>query len=134
MESFLKAQELDVKGRYEDEIKLGLAQVQTEANGSGIAYYNTNAFDKAGNLFDLASEVARKFEMIDTMAIYNAALCYEKAGVNDLAITRYKECAEIEYQVPNVFLFISTLYRDAENDEEALKILQEARGGSGWRD
>jgi len=65
--------------------------------------------------------------MIDTMAIYNAALCYEKAGLNDLAIDRYKECAEIEYQVPNVFLFISTLYRNAENDEEALKILQEAR-------
>ena len=127
MESFLKAQEFDVKGRYEDEIKLGLAQVQTEANGYGISYYNTNSFDKAGNLFDLASEVARKFEMIDTMAIYNAALCYEKAGLNDLAIDRYKECAEIEYQVPNVFLFISTLYRDAENDEEALKILQEAR-------
>ena len=93
MESFLKAKEFDVKGRYEDEIKLGLAQVQTEANVYGISYYNTNSFDKAGNSFDLASEVARKFEMIDTMAIYNAALCYEKAGLNDLAIDRYKECA-----------------------------------------
>jgi tetratricopeptide (TPR) repeat protein len=127
MESFLKAQEYDVKGRYEDEIKLGLANVQTDANGFGITHYNTTSFDKAGVSFDLASEVARKFDMIDTMAIYNAALCYEKAGLNDLAIDRYKECAEIEYQVPNVFLFISTLYRNAENDEEALKTLQEAR-------
>ena len=127
MESFLKAQEYDVKGRYEDEIKLGLANVQTDANGFGITHYNTTSFDKAGASFDLASEVARKFDMVDTMAIYNAALCYEKAGLNDLAIDRYKECADIEYQVPNVFLFISTLYRNAENDEEALKILQGAR-------
>ena len=127
MESFLKAQEYDVKGRYEDEIKLGLANVQTDANGFGITHYNTTSFDKAGVSFDLASEVARKFDMVDTMAIYNAALCYEKAGLNDLAIDRYKECADIEYQVPNVFLFISTLYRNAENDEEALKILQGAR-------
>ncbi|PCJ81407.1 MAG: hypothetical protein COA49_04730 [Bacteroidetes bacterium] len=127
MESFLKAQELDVKARYTDEIKFGLAQVQSEANGKGIENYNNATFDVAGHLFDLASEVAREFEIVDTMAIYNAALCYEKANLTDLAIERYSDCAEIEYQVPNVFLFISTLYRNEDNDEAALKTLQDAR-------
>jgi tetratricopeptide (TPR) repeat protein len=127
MESYLKAQEFDIKERYIDEIRLGLAQVQLAANGSGITHYNSTAFDLAATSFDLASEVARTFDIVDTMAIYNSALCYEKADLMELAIERYKECAEIEYQVPNVFLFISTLYRSAENDEEALKVLQEAR-------
>jgi tetratricopeptide (TPR) repeat protein len=120
MESYLKAQEFDIKERYVDEIRIGLAQVQLAANSSGITHYNDTSFD-------LAAEVARTFDIVDTMAIYNAALCYEKADLMELAIERYKECAEIEYQVPNVFLFISTLYRSAENDEEALKVLQEAR-------
>jgi len=127
MESYLKAKELDLKERYEDEIKLGLAQVQIGANGKGITYYNTTIFDLAASSFDLAAEVARTFEIVDTMAVYNAALCYEKADMTDMAIERYQDCADIQYQVPNVFLFISTLYRNSDNDEEALKVLQEAR-------
>jgi len=127
MESYLKAKELDLKERYEDEIRLGLAQVQIGANGKGISYYNTTSFDLAASSFDLAAEVARTFDIVDTMAVYNAALCYEKADLIELAIERYKDCAVIKYQVPNVFLFISTLYRNSDNDEEALKVLQEAR-------
>ncbi len=127
MESYLKAKELDLKKRYEDEIMFGLNQVQIGANGKGISYYNTTTFDLAATSFDLAAEIARTFEIVDTMAVYNAALCYEKAGMIDMAIERYKDCAVIEYQVPNVFLFISTLYRNSDNDEAALKTLQEAR-------
>ena len=62
------------------------------------------------------------------MAIYNAALCYEKAGDVDMAVARYRACADIEYQVPNVFLFISNLLRDNGREEEALNTLAEARG------
>jgi len=127
MESYLKAKDLDVKSRYEDEIRIGLAQVQTKANNIGIKNYVAEAFDQAGSSFDLAAEVARNFDMIDTMAVYNAALCYEKADLTDLAIERYLDCAAINYQVPNVFLFVSTLYRNTGKDEAALKILQVAR-------
>jgi tetratricopeptide (TPR) repeat protein len=127
MESYLKAQELDVKKRYDTEIRIGLDRVQIQANTVGIDYYNNETFDLAGASFDLASLVAKKFDIIDTMAIYNAALCYEKASLNELAIERYYDCAEIQYQVPNVFLFISTLYRNDGNDEAALNTLQEAR-------
>jgi tetratricopeptide (TPR) repeat protein len=127
MESYLKAKDLDVKSRYQDEIRIGLAQVQTKANNIGIKNYVAEAFDQAGSSFDLAAEVARNFDMIDTMAVYNAALCYEKADLTDLAIERYLDCAAINYQVPNVFLFVSTLYRNTGKDEAALKILQDAR-------
>ncbi len=127
MESYLKAQELDIKDRYVDEIRFGLAKVQTKANSIGIQNYTSGVFDQAGVSFDLAAEIARVFEIVDTMAVYNAALCYEKADLNDMAIERYLDCAKINYQVPNVFLFVSTLYRKAGNDEAALKTLQDAR-------
>ncbi len=127
MESYLKAKDLDVQSRYKDEIRFGLAQVQTKANNIGIKNYVAEAFDQAGSSFDLAAEVARNFDIIDTMAVYNAALCYEKADLTDLAIERYLDCAAINYQVPNVFLFVSTLYRNTGKDEAALKILQDAR-------
>ena len=126
-ESYEKAREVDVKGRYERECIEGLGRVQIMASNNGINYYNTEAFDMAGNSFDIAASVARTVDMVDTMAVYNAALCYEKAGMTDLAIARYYECAEIKYQVPNVFLFISKLYRDAGDDEAALETLKNAR-------
>ena len=88
-DSYLKARELDVKGRYETEILNGLAGIQIQASNLGIEGYNTQTFDKAGSNFDLAAEIARSFNQVDTMAVYNAALCYEKAEIYDLAIARY---------------------------------------------
>ena len=127
-DSYMKAQELDTKGSYEDEIRVGLGQVQVAASNTGIGKYNTGDFGSAGAFFDLGAEIASAFDATDTMAIYNSALCYEKAGEVDLAVARYRACADIQYQVPNVFLFISNLYRSNGREAEALETLSEARG------
>jgi len=126
-ESFMKAMELDPKGAYAQETTIGLGQVQMQASNAGIGNYNSGDFGAAGGLFDLAAEIARAFETVDTMAVYNSALCYEKAGDLDMAVTRYQDCAAIGYQVLNVYLFISNLYRNAERVDEALATLQAAR-------
>ena len=127
-ESYLKARELDTKGSYASEIQIGLGQVQMAANNMGIGNYNSGDFGAAGQYFDLSAEIASEFNAVDTMAIYNAALCYEKADDVELAVDRYRACADIQYQVPNVFLFISNLYRENGRDDEALQTLAEARG------
>ena len=127
-DSYMKAQELDSKGSYASEIQVGLGQVQMAASNAGIGNYNTGNFGAAGAFFDLGAEIAQAFEATDTMAIYNSALCYEKAGEVDLAVARYRACADIDYQVPNVFLFISNLYRENGREAEALETLAEARG------
>lgn len=126
-ESYLKAQELDTKGSYSQEIKIGLGGVQTAASNEGIGRYSSGDFGSAGAFFDLSAEIAQAFEVVDTMAIYNAALCYEKADQLELAVARYEACADIEYQIPNVYLFISNLYRNHEMDSLALETLSEAR-------
>jgi len=127
-DSYMKAQELDTKGSYEDEIRVGLGQVQVAASNTGIGKYNTGDYGSAGAFFDLGAEIASAFDATDTMAIYNSALCYEKAGEVDLAVARYRACADIQYQVPNVFLFISNLYRSNGREAEALETLSKARG------
>ncbi len=126
-ESYQKSMEIDTKGRYEDENRAGLSRIQAASNNNGINYYNTGVFDRAGSSFDLAVEVAKIFDIIDTIAVFNAALSYEKAGMTDLAIERYYDCAKIEHQVPNVFLFISTLYRNNGDNDSALEALKTAR-------
>ncbi|MDA0913388.1 MAG: tetratricopeptide repeat protein [Bacteroidetes bacterium] len=127
MESYTKAKELDVKGSYEREIITGLGLVQTTAGNQGINDYVEEKFETAAAKFDLSAEVAGMFEVVDTMAIFNAALCYEKSNNIDLAIARYKTCGGHGYQVPNVYLFVANLLRQADRDEEALIELQAAR-------
>ena len=67
------------------------------------------------------------FDVVDTMAIFNAALCYEKSNNVDLAVERYKTCGANGYQVPNVYLFVANLLRQNGRDEDALAELQAAR-------
>ena len=126
-DSNMKAKELDTKGSYAQECQIGLGQVQMAASNAGITQYNTGDFGRAGGFFDLSAEIASAFEATDTMALYNSALCYEKAGNVELAVARYQACADIQYQVPNVFLFISNLYRTSGQEDLALQTLADAR-------
>ena len=126
-DSYMKAKELDTKGSYAQECQIGLGQVQMAASNAGITQYNTGDFGRAGGFFDLSAEIASAFEATDTMALYNSALCYEKAGNVELAVARYQACADIQYQVPNVFLFISNLYRTSGQEDLALETLADAR-------
>jgi len=126
-DSYMKAKELDAKGSYAQECQIGLGQVQMAASNAGITQYNTGDFGRAGGFFDLSAEIASAFEATDTMALYNSALCYEKAGNVELAVARYQACADIQYQVPNVFLFISNLYRTSGQEDLALQTLTDAR-------
>ena len=126
-DSYMKAKELDTKGSYAQECQIGLGQVQMAASNAGITQYNTGDFGRAGGFFDLSAEIASAFEATDTMALYNSALCYEKAGNVALAVARYQACADIQYQVPNVFLFISNLYRTSGQEDLALQTLADAR-------
>lgn len=126
-ESYEKASELDIKSRYKNEITAGFGEIQALAGNTGIGKYSEGDFASAGKYFDLGTEIAGKFDVIDTMGVFNAALCYEKSNQVDLAIERYKRCGELNYQVPNVYLFISNMLRQAGRKEDALVELQAAR-------
>ena len=126
-ESYLKAQELDTKGNYKREIITGLGLVQTTAGSQGIGDYTSENYQQAAAKFDLSADIAGLFDVIDTMAIFNAALCFEKSNDVDLAVARYKTCGSYGYQVPNVYLFVANLLRLDDRVEEALTELQAAR-------
>ena len=126
-DSYKKAQELDVKESYKREIIIGLGLVQTTAGNQGISDYSLESFGPAARKFDLSAEVAGMFDVLDTMAIFNAALCYEKSNEIDSAVARYKTCGASGYQVPNVYLFAANILREAGRTEDALKELQDAR-------
>lgn len=127
-ESYLKARELDKRGSYADQIKMGLTRAMNKSMNDGIGKYNAKDYGGAAMNFALSNRVSQEaFDSTFTLALYNTALSYEKAGDLDNAVKYYYECAEIKYQVPEVYLLIANLYSNAEQEDKALEVLQKAR-------
>ncbi|MED5334876.1 MAG: hypothetical protein VX880_01090, partial [Bacteroidota bacterium] len=99
--SFVKADELDLKQRYSTERMADIARGATIAGNSGISYFNSGVYGRAGELFVTASEMTMMLGAVDTMAIFNSALCFEKASMYDRAVDQYMMCGVHGYQVPD---------------------------------
>ena len=127
VESFVKADELDVKQRYESERIADIARGAAIAGNAGIGYFNSGVFGRAGELFVTASEMTMMLGAVDTMAIFNSALCFEKASMNDRAVDQYMTCGGYGYQVPDVFLFAANIQKMEGDTAKALTTLQNAR-------
>ena len=125
--SFVKADELDLKQRYSSERMADIARGATIAGNSGISYFNSGVYGRAGELFVTASEMTMMLGAVDTMAIFNSALCFEKASMCDRAVDQYMMCGGYGYQVPDVFLFAANIQKMEGDTAKALTTLQSAR-------
>ena len=127
-ESLIKADELDVKQRYTSERQADVARGASIAGNAGITYFNAGVYGRAGELFVTAAEMTQMLGAVDTMAIFNSALCFEKASLTDRAIEQYMMCGAYGYQVPEVFLFVANIHKMQGDTAKALTTLQNARG------
>lgn len=127
-ESLIKADELDVKQRYTSERQADVARGASIAGNAGITYFNAGVYGRAGELFVTAAEMTQMLGAVDTMAIFNSALCFEKASLTERAIEQYMMCGAYGYQVPEVFLFAANIHKMEGDTAKALTTLQNARG------
>lgn len=125
--SLAKAEELDVKERYTSERMADIARGATIAGQAGIGYFNSGVYGRAGELFLTAADMTNMLGAVDTMAIFNAALCFEKAGLYDMAVAQYMTCGGYGYQVPDVFLFSANIQKMEGDTAKALTTLKNAR-------
>lgn len=125
--SLAKADELDVKSRYASERMADIARGAAIAGNAGISHFNAGVFGRAGELFVTASEMTKLLGAVDTMAIFNSALCFEKASQWDRAVEQYMTCGAYGYQVPDVFLFAANIQKMNGDTTLALSTLKNAR-------
>lgn len=126
-ESVLKAMELDTHNDYENENRSALAEIQTLANNYGIDSYSSGDFATAAKHFGLSLAISERFNIVDTLSIYNTALCYDKSGQIDEAIKGYLKCGDVGYNVPNVYIFASNLETNRGNKDAALNVIKTGR-------
>jgi len=125
--SLVKADELDVKQRYASERMADIARGAAIAGNAGIGHFNSGVYGRAGELFVTASEMTMMLGAVDTMSIFNSALCFEKAEMYDRAVDQYMMCGGYGYQVPDVFLFAANIQKMEGDTAKALTTLQNAR-------
>ncbi|MFM9004767.1 MAG: tetratricopeptide repeat protein, partial [Flavobacteriales bacterium] len=126
-ESYFKALELDTKQEYMQETKAGLGSLQSLVLTMAGKQYESNDFCGAFASFAVTDEISKRFGIVDSAAIYNAATCAERCGKMEEALAGYQESAKIGYNVPLVYGLIVNIYNKTGKPEEANRTLTEAR-------
>jgi len=127
-QSFLKAREIDVKGVNADATKGGLLFALNLSMNNGIKNYNKSNYAQAAKDFEFSNTVSETaFDSTFVYAVYNSGLCFEKAGDLDKAIEKYTAAAELNYQVPDIYVIMVNLLSNADRTDDALAMAKTAR-------
>lgn len=96
------------------------------ANYAGTLYNEAN-FAKAAEFFRLEAKFADAINILDTFAVFNAALCSEKVGDYENAIKNYIILANANYRDGYCAVLASTVMRKNKQYDDAKKLVSEAR-------
>jgi predicted Zn-dependent protease len=125
--SFFKAMEIDADKEYINENTAALSQLQELLLNSASKQYEKADFCGAALSFKASNDISAKFNVVDSAAIFNIAYCNDRCGNIEEAIAGYMESARIGYNVPSVYMYVSDLYMKQGKNEEAKKVLTDAR-------
>ena len=110
--SFLKAMELDTKNEIAKSITLTMLQVKQAFYDKGVDFYNVANYKRAMEFFETTAQVSEKMNDVDSLSIYNAALCAEYAGIFKNAEESYKKLIAMKYQKANIYSNLAGVYRN----------------------
>ena len=124
-ESLKKALEIKPTGGYSEECKVMMNLVKVEANNAGFTMFTDENFLNAAAKYSLSNDIRAYIEGIaDTVAIWSAALCFERAGDWEKAVKGYRTCADMGFKEPKALLSIANLQEVNEDADAALETLE----------
>ncbi len=124
VESFQKANELDPKNEWADEINgFRIPQAKQLIFSEGVSDFNGGNFTKALSNF----EYVLKLSPGDTTVTLNSAISAENAGNKEKAKLYYGQLTSMKFNDDHIFLALSNIYLEEKDTTNALKTLQEAR-------
>jgi tetratricopeptide (TPR) repeat protein len=126
-DSYLKANELDVKKEYQPQIMVSMMAISEQLYNSGAILYKEGEFTKAAADFEKAISVSQSMSSIDTMAVYGAALSYEGAKDFAKAASFYEKLAQLKVNNPLIYSSLCTDYSELKEFGKAEAILEQGR-------
>jgi tetratricopeptide (TPR) repeat protein len=136
IDAYVKALELDEKGKLQEKIKESFVDLKGQLKRDGVNHYYTGNYDDALASFENVLEVNNldlfAGEMDTLMVQYSGIISREiatKTENHDLyrkAIEYYKQLTEVDFGGPNTYLQIKMDYMAIGDTLNAIEILKEA--------
>jgi tetratricopeptide (TPR) repeat protein len=126
-ESYFKGMDMDTHGDYKVEVQASLAELQAICLEGASSSYSGGNFCDAADKFTIAKEISNRFSIVDSAATFNAAFCYDKCGKKEEALKGYKECGNINYNVPDVYTYMIEILNEQGKTDDATAVLKDAR-------
>jgi tetratricopeptide (TPR) repeat protein len=123
-EAYQKSKELDAKDEYKSDIMLRMQTIGGQLFNEGITFFQASDVDNALKYFDKAIAISKDNGIVDTLAIYGTALCYEKKGDKPKAITAYNELVNLQMNEPNIYSSLAVLYKDSGEFDKGAKVIE----------
>lgn len=126
--SFMKARELDTRGRANDKIKEGLTTLKYDYIGKASNCYAMQDYNCSYKNFAKAVEIGEDplVNRIDTVVVFYAGLSAQLAGNLEEAISLYEKSLEYDFASEgNVYYNIYEAYVKLEKDDKALTYLED---------
>lgn len=113
--------------KYKGDIESAVNQNYTLLSmAAGMAYEQEN-FADAAEAYDYAAQFSDAIGIVDSSSMFNASLCYDRAGEHERAADGYASLVKIKYREANSAVMASNAYRKVGKNDEAKAIIEEAR-------
>ena len=112
-----------VSNKYDSEIKGAIYRNKMQIETVTSMLYKAGNFKEAVELYDGQVTLSDAIDEIDTLSMFNSAVCAEKAEMFAVAGERYKKCAEYAYRAPQIYSIASSILRKAGKTEDAKSVI-----------
>lgn len=126
-EALLKSQELDTENTLNEDMNVYFGMAAEVIFNVAVAKYNEDAFAEAGHLFDKSYTISSSFGKIDTTALFNGALAYQKAEILDLAKISYGKLVSMNFDNPIVYYSYSNMLKTDGDTVLAIQVVDRGR-------
>lgn len=125
--ALLKAKELDVANELKEDLDSYFTIASEVYFNLAVIKYNEEVYPEAGTLFDKSFTISGLNERIDTTALINAAMSYEKGNVLDKAKLNYEKLAAMNFESVTVYYSLCNILKTEGDTTLALEIIQKGR-------
>jgi len=125
--ALLKAKELDVANELKDDLTAYFTIASEIYFNLAVISYNQEVYLEAGQLFDKSFTIAGLNGRIDTTALINGAMSYERGNVLDKAKLNYEKLAAMNYESVMVYYSYANILKTEGDTIQALEIIQKGR-------
>lgn len=117
----------DAGNKMKSDVETSVYQKIAMLNQFAGMTYGAEQYEAAAELYETEAKYSDAIDKMDSAAIFNASLCYERSGKFEKAAVGYERLAKVKYRGSTSAILASSAYRKAGNIEKAKAIIADAR-------